>query len=74
MTVVKLNPNVSYNDALQNFDLPWDTLGLFAFLVKRNQPMTLETLIAETLDRAEDEASLHRMIDELVQAGYVTLE
>ena len=72
MTVVKLNRNVSFDEALQNPDLSWEALGLFVFLSIRESSPTVEELVA--LNRGADEAMLHRAIDDLTRAGYITLE
>ena len=75
MTVVKIDRSnivVLSNRVVNDNNLSWEAVGLFAFLAGQDRPMTVEELFA--LDWDKDEVMLRRAINELAQAGYVILE
>ena len=75
MTIVKIDRSnivVLSNRVVNDNDLSWEAVGLFAYLAGQDRPMTLEELLA--LERGKDETMVLRAISELKRAGYIVLE
>ncbi|HHB91197.1 MAG TPA: hypothetical protein ENK60_07795 [Anaerolineae bacterium] len=75
MTIVKIDRSnivVLSNRVVNDDNLSWEVVGLFAYLAGQDRPMTLEELLA--LERGKDESMVRRAISELERAGYIALE
>ena len=75
MTTIRINRKdivVLSNRVVNDNDLSWEAVGLFAYLAGQNRSVTVEELLA--LERDQDETMLRRAISELESAGYIALE
>jgi len=75
MTIVKIDRSnivVLSNRVVNDNDLSWEAVGLFAYLASQNRSMTVKELLA--LERGKDETMVLRAISELERAGYIALE
>ena len=75
MTTIRINQKdivVLSNRVVNDDDLSWEAVGLFAYLAGQNRSVSVEELLA--LERGRDETMLRRAISELESAGYIALE